>query len=53
MKFEDDSSYQNTAEFIGIVLSIRLIKLRFPEIKTLSPRGDSITALTWASKENF
>jgi hypothetical protein len=53
LEFKDDSSHQNTAEFIGVILTIvtmvRLgIKVRYVKI-----RGDSVTALTWATEERF
>lgn len=51
--FEDDSSFQNTSEFIAIVLCLRVLRAVFPEVKTISLRGDSVSALTWASKGQF
>ena len=55
--FGDDSTYQNTCEFITLVLGIRglsALGLTDPE-KPVSVmlRGDSVTALTWAHTERF
>jgi hypothetical protein len=51
--FADDSSYQNTAEFIGaIFVIITMTRLGFQNIK-VKLRGDSISALTWAVEEKF
>ena len=51
--FDDDSSFQNTSEFIAVVLSLRILRTRFPEVKAIALRGDSVSALTWASKGQF
>jgi ribonuclease HI len=47
-EFENDSSYQNTAEYIGVILAlIAMVKLGFHGVD-VEIRGDSISALTWA-----
>ena len=51
--FNDDSSYQNTSEFIAVVLSLRVLRTIFPDVTAISLRGDSVSALTWASKGQF
>jgi hypothetical protein len=49
--FEDDSSYQNTCEYIGMVLGVlALIKLGIRGVDVVV-RGDSTTALSWVQKE--
>jgi hypothetical protein len=49
--FEDDSSYQNTCEYIGTVLGVlALIKLGVRGVDVVV-RGDSTTALSWVQKE--
>jgi hypothetical protein len=53
LAFEDDSSHQNTSEFIGailVVMTLHKLGIRNPKVML---RGDSITALTWASEERF
>ena len=51
--FGVDSSFQNTAEFIGAILVIVvMLRIGMKEIK-ICLRGDSISALTWASEERF
>jgi ribonuclease HI len=46
--FADDSSYQNTAEYIGVILGlVALAKIGVRGVD-VELRGDSITALTWA-----
>jgi hypothetical protein len=53
LAFKDDSSHQNTSEFIGailVVLTLRKLGIRNPKVML---RGDSITALTWAYEERF
>lgn len=53
LAFKDDSSHQNTSEFIGailVILVLRKLGIRNPKVML---RGDSITALTWASEERF
>jgi hypothetical protein len=47
-EFEEVSSYQNTAEYIGVILGlIAMVKLGFQRVD-VQIRGDSISALTWA-----
>ena len=49
-----DSSYQNTCEFIALVLAMGcLISLNVRENISLAARGDSTTALTWSITERF
>ena len=50
-KFQDDSSYQNLAEFIGAVLAVIGHISLGGRGRTLALRGDSVTALTWAITE--
>jgi hypothetical protein len=53
LSFTDNSSYQNTAEFIGAIFVIIVMRrLGHLDIK-VKLRGDSITALTWAVEERF
>jgi hypothetical protein len=53
LAFDDDSSHQNTAEFIGVIMVIvTMIRLGI-RVDKISIRGDSITALTWATEERF
>jgi hypothetical protein len=53
LAFGDDSSFQNTAEFIGAILVIvSMYKMGMTNIK-ICLRGDSISALTWATEERF
>jgi hypothetical protein len=53
LAFEDDSSYQNTAEFIGaIIVVIIMRRLGYKDIR-VKLRGDSMTALVWAHEESF
>jgi hypothetical protein len=47
-EFEDVSSYQNTAEYIGVILGlIAMVKLGFHGVD-VQIREDCISALTWA-----
>jgi hypothetical protein len=49
--FNDDSSYQNTCEYIGMVLGVlALIKLGVRGVDVVV-RGDSTTALSWMDKQ--
>jgi hypothetical protein len=49
--FRDDSSYQNTCEYIGMVLGVLvLIRLGAREVDVVI-RGDSTSALSWMEKE--
>ena len=48
-----DSSYQNSMEFITIVVSLAiLVSLGLRDI-TVVVQGDSTSALAWASKQKF
>ena len=47
LAFGDDSSNQNTAEFIGAILALLTARRLGITDLTLSFRGDSVTALTW------
>ena len=57
LQFEDNSSYQNTAEFIAVVVAlavlIRHVRLTGQEVVTVELRGDSVTALQWAQRSSF
>ena len=47
--FKEDSSFQNTAEFLGVIIAVVTL-LRFGvEGEPLAIRGDSRTALCWAA----
>ena len=51
--FKDDSQYQNLSELIAVVCSLlHLALLGYRDVHILL-RGDSTTALTWASTEHF
>lgn len=48
--FLDDSTFQNTSEFLGMLLAVRGLQvLGFLE-EPFKARGDSVTALTWGLK---
>lgn len=51
--FAEDSSFQNMAEFIAVVITLRVLRSQYPTVTSIALRGDSISALTWASKGNF
>ena len=51
--FGSEAKYQNSAEFLGPILGIEGLKELGVEAKSIHLRGDSITALTWASSEKF
>ena len=53
LKFESEASFQNTAEFIAAVLGIRGLEQLGIQPESVCLRGDSITALTWASTGKF
>ncbi len=53
LHFESDASYQNTAEFIAAIIGIRGLKQLGLTPESVCLRGDSITALTWASTSRF
>ncbi len=49
--FGDDSSYQNTCEYIGMVLGVLvLVRLGVRQVDVVI-RGDSTSALSWMEKE--
>jgi hypothetical protein len=51
LQFGTDSSYQNLCEFLGAILSVVGHIVLGNRGKSLALRGDSVTALTWASTE--
>ena len=55
--FGEDSSFQNVAEFVaavmGIVIIVKMGLLFMIKDYGVGLRGDSITALTWISKEKY
>jgi hypothetical protein len=51
--FGTDSSYQNTAEFIGATLCLIALAVMGVRPTTLALRGDSVSALAWADTEHF
>jgi hypothetical protein len=53
LQFASEASYQNTAEFIAAVLGIRGLRQLGLHPKSVCLRGDSMTALTWASTGKF
>lgn len=53
LKFESEASFQNTAEFFAAVLGIRGLSQLGQQPESVCLRGDSITALTWASTGRF
>ena len=52
LDFGDDSSYQNLSEFIGAILVVAGQVIMGYQGQSVSLRGDSITALTWAVTEH-
>ena len=51
LNFGDDSAYQNLAEFLGAILAVvGYVQLGHRGL-SLALRGDSVTALTWATTE--
>ena len=50
---EGDSSFQNTAEFIGIVTGYVMIALLGISNASIQLKGDSISSLQWASTEHY
>ena len=53
LHFASEASYQNTAEFIAAVLGIRGLRQLRLQPDSVCLRGDSMTALTWASTRRF
>ena len=53
LHFASEASYQNTAEFIAAVLGIRGLRQLQLQPDSVCLRGDSMTALTWASTGRF
>jgi hypothetical protein len=53
LHFASEASYQNTAEFIAAVLGIRGLRQLRLQPNSVCLRGDSMTALTWASTGRF
>lgn len=51
LNFQDESSYQNLAEFLGAILAVLGHIILGRQGQNLALRGDSITALTWAITE--
>jgi hypothetical protein len=51
--FGDDSSYQNTAEFIGATVATNGLEAMGLGGLPIRLRGDSVTALTWANENKF
>ena len=48
--FDTDASYQNSAEFIGIVMGLLGLLQMGIRGEAVEVRGDSVSALTWAVK---
>ena len=53
LNFKSNSAYQNTAEFIAVILRIRGLRQLGISTRSISLRGDSITALKWAESGKF
>ena len=51
LRFGDDSSFQNLSEFIGAILGVAGHIILGHQGQSLTLRGDSVTALTWALTE--
>lgn len=51
LSFGEDSSYQNLSEFIGAIIAVAGQVILGRHSQSMSLRGDSITALTWAISE--
>lgn len=50
---DDESRYQNSVEFIAVVIGFWLLHRRGISDCTVRLEGDSITALTWGTTERF
>ena len=53
LNFKSNPAYQNTAEFIAAILGIRGLRQLGIATRSISLRGDSITALKWAESGKF
>lgn len=57
MEFGQDASYQNTAEFMAVVISlivlVAVVRPSRSESTSVELRGDSVTALRWAEQSSF
>ena len=57
LRFGTDARYQNTAEFLAVVVGmiglLDLLRDRPPVPVTVELRGDSVTALQWAESSRF
>ena len=51
LNFGDDSSFQNLSEFIGAIIAVAGQVIMGRQSQSMSLRGDSVTALTWAITE--
>ena len=51
LEFGSDSSYQNTAEYIGCIIGMAGLVLLGVRDTDIEIRGDSVAALTWAETE--
>ena len=51
LNFGEDSSFQNLSEFIGAIIAVAGQVIMGRQSQSMSLRGDSITALTWAITE--
>ena len=48
LNFGDDSSFQNLSKFIGAITAVAGQVIMGRQRQSMSLRGDSVTALTWA-----
>lgn len=53
LAFGEDSAFQNLAEFIGAILAVVGYICLGHRGRSLALRGDSVTALTWATTERY
>jgi hypothetical protein len=51
--FGDDSSFQNTAEFIGATVGVAFAISLGIKDQTITLRGDSMSALVWCEEERY
>jgi hypothetical protein len=53
LRLGTEAKYQNTAEFIGLVVGIRVAQQAGLDVSRVRVRGDSMSMLTWAENGHF